>query len=60
MFDIPDLDKIRAYTTYTDLFMLTLVWNIAVYSLFAFGFFIIFFAIKIYLMKKVIKNQQGR
>ena len=60
MFDLPDLDIIRPYTSYTDMFMLTLVWNIAVYGMGVFVLFIILLAITIYNLRKTKRTNKDR
>lgn len=48
MIDLPDLDKLEAGTSYTDIFMLTLVWNIGIYGAGIFLLFLIFLCLKLY------------
>jgi len=48
MIDLPDLDKLEAGTSYTDIFMLTLVWNIGIFGAGIFILFLIFLCLKLY------------
>ena len=48
VFNLPEMDKLFTNTSYTDLFMLTVMWNIGIYGLIVFGIFIIFLCLKLY------------
>jgi hypothetical protein len=52
MFNLPDLDNLEAGTSYTDIFELTLVWNIGIYGMGAFVIFLIFLILKLYHLHK--------
>lgn len=52
VFNLPDLEAIRPYSSYTDIFMLTLVWNIGIYGLIDFVIFLFLLGGKIYCSPK--------
>lgn len=53
MFSLPNLDQITATTSYTDIFMLTALWNIGVVGMISFGLFLIFLVLKHYQLQKM-------
>lgn len=55
MWMLPNEDYLRLYNNYTDMFMLTLIWNVAVFGMFIFGIFIICLSFKMYEIHKAYK-----
>lgn len=60
MFNLPDLDKLEAGTSYTDIFMLTLLWNIGVFGMGVFAIFLVFLALKLYHLHNERLKEQNR
>lgn len=51
MWMLPDLDYLRQYINYTDMFVLTIIWNITIYGIFIAAAFLGFLIYKIYRIK---------
>jgi hypothetical protein len=49
---VPNFDDLITRNTYTNLFRLTLMWNVGVYGLIVFGVFVLFLSIKLYHLYK--------
>ena len=58
VFNLPNLEAIRPYSSYTDIFMLTLVWNIGIYGLIDFLVLLFLLAGKIYASPKSNKERE--
>ena len=52
MFELPNEDNLRLYTSYTNIFMVTLVWNVGIFAIILFGLFIISLLLKLYHINK--------
>ena len=52
MFELPNEDKLRTVTSYTNIFMATLVWNVGIFAIIFFCLFLIFLLLKLYHINK--------
>jgi len=59
VFHLPNEDTLRSTKTYTEMFYLTIIWNIGLFGIVITGLFIIFFILKKYQLR-IIQNEMLR
>ena len=60
MWMLPDEDYLREHLNYTEMFLVTLVWNVGIFGIFTFGFFIVCLGLKMYNIRKKQKEEMQR